>query len=78
MTETVIPELHIFNTKYHNSSQVHHSSLKYHLSPQFTKIPLESTVHNYSQIYHIVHYNITQTHNSLQDSNHHISGPFKL
>jgi hypothetical protein len=30
MTETIIPELHTFNTKYHNSSQVHQSSPKYH------------------------------------------------
>jgi hypothetical protein len=29
-TETIIPKLHTFNTKYHNSSQIHHSSPKYH------------------------------------------------
>jgi hypothetical protein len=28
MTETVISELHTFNTKYNNSSQPHHSSPK--------------------------------------------------
>jgi hypothetical protein len=35
MTETVIPELHTFNIKYHKSSQIHHSSPKYLQSPQF-------------------------------------------
>jgi hypothetical protein len=52
MTETVIPELYTFNTKYHNSSQ--NTSL-------FTKIPPQSTDHNSSQIHHIVYYNITET-----------------
>jgi hypothetical protein len=28
MTEIVIPELHAFNTKYHNFSQIHHNSPK--------------------------------------------------
>jgi hypothetical protein len=45
MAETIITELHTFNTKYHNSLQIHQSSPKYHQSSQFFANTSHNTLH---------------------------------
>jgi hypothetical protein len=63
MTTTKIPELHTFNTKYHNSSQIYHSSPKYLTNPY--NLTQSSQFHHK---YIIIHCIVQIHHKSIKSS----------